>query len=97
MKVTRTALEGVLILEPKVFGDERGFFMESFNQKTFNDVVGCEVTFVQDNQMSLPAKWPRLTLWRATRSFHNLSPTPAWSRPRPGATFRPGAFIREQR
>jgi len=49
MKVTRTALEGVLILEPKVFGDERGFFMESFNQKTFNDVVGCEVTFVQDN------------------------------------------------
>ena len=39
MKVTRTALEGVLILEPKVFGDERGFFMESFNQKAFNDAA----------------------------------------------------------
>jgi len=49
MKVTKTAIEGVLILEPKVFGDERGFFMESFNQKAFNDAVGHEVTFVQDN------------------------------------------------
>ena len=49
MKVTRTALEGVLILEPKVFGDERGFFMESFNQKAFNDAVGDDVCFVQDN------------------------------------------------
>ena len=49
MKVTKTAIEGVLILEPKVFGDERGFFMESFNQKAFNDAVGHEVAFVQDN------------------------------------------------
>lgn len=49
MKVTKTAIEGVLILEPKVFGDERGFFMESFNQKTFNDAVGHDVSFVQDN------------------------------------------------
>lgn len=49
MKVTKTAIEGVLILEPKVFGDERGFFMESFNQKAFNVAVGSEVTFVQDN------------------------------------------------
>ncbi|HJW11714.1 MAG TPA: dTDP-4-dehydrorhamnose 3,5-epimerase [Albitalea sp.] len=49
MKVTRTALEGVLILEPRVFGDERGFFMESFNQKAFNEAVGHEVSFVQDN------------------------------------------------
>jgi dTDP-4-dehydrorhamnose 3,5-epimerase len=49
MKVTRTALEGVLILEPKVFGDERGFFMESFNQTAFNEAVGHEVAFVQDN------------------------------------------------
>jgi dTDP-4-dehydrorhamnose 3,5-epimerase len=49
MKVTRTAIEGVLILEPKVFGDERGFFMESFNQKAFNEAVGDEVIFVQDN------------------------------------------------
>ena len=49
MKVTETAIPGVLILEPKVFGDERGFFMESFNQRAFNDAVGDETTFVQDN------------------------------------------------
>ncbi|MEY2892514.1 MAG: dTDP-4-dehydrorhamnose 3,5-epimerase [Pseudomonadota bacterium] len=49
MQVTRTAIEGVLILEPKVFGDERGFFMESFNQEAFNAAVGHEVKFVQDN------------------------------------------------
>jgi dTDP-4-dehydrorhamnose 3,5-epimerase len=49
MKVTRTAIEGVLILEPKVFGDERGFFFESFNQRAFNEAVGHEVHFVQDN------------------------------------------------
>ena len=49
MKVTRTAIEGVLILEPKAFGDERGFFMESFNEKVFNEAVGHEVNFVQDN------------------------------------------------
>jgi dTDP-4-dehydrorhamnose 3,5-epimerase len=49
MNVITTAIEGVLILEPKVFGDARGFFMESFNQKTFNEAVGDEVVFVQDN------------------------------------------------
>ena len=49
MQVTKTAIEGVLILEPKVFGDTRGFFMESFNQKTFNEAVGREISFVQDN------------------------------------------------
>jgi dTDP-4-dehydrorhamnose 3,5-epimerase len=49
MKVTRTAIDGVLIFEPKVFGDERGFFMESFNQKAFDEAVGHSVCFVQDN------------------------------------------------
>ncbi len=49
MQVTRTAIEGVLVLEPKVFGDERGFFIESFNQQAFNDAVGHAVDFVQDN------------------------------------------------
>ena len=49
MKVTKTAIEGVLILEPKVFGDDRGFFMESFSQKAFDEAVGHEVRFVQDN------------------------------------------------
>ncbi|HFP9649674.1 TPA: dTDP-4-dehydrorhamnose 3,5-epimerase, partial [Escherichia coli] len=39
----------VLIFEPKVFGDERGFFMESFNQKVFEEAVGRKVEFVQDN------------------------------------------------
>jgi dTDP-4-dehydrorhamnose 3,5-epimerase len=50
MKITRTAIDGVLIIEPKVFGDERGFFFESFNQKAFDDAVGAHVEFVQDNQ-----------------------------------------------
>jgi dTDP-4-dehydrorhamnose 3,5-epimerase len=49
MKVTPTELPGVLVLEPKVFGDARGFFMESFNQRTFDQAVGHEVKFVQDN------------------------------------------------
>jgi dTDP-4-dehydrorhamnose 3,5-epimerase len=49
MKVTPTAIEGVLVLEPRVFGDERGFFLESYNQKAFDDAVGHEVRFVQDN------------------------------------------------
>ena len=49
MKVTPTAIEGVLIIEPKVFGDERGFFFESFNQRAFNEAVGHTVDFVQDN------------------------------------------------
>ena len=49
MKVTTTAIEGLLILEPQVYGDERGFFLESFNQKLFDDAIGREVRFVQDN------------------------------------------------
>jgi len=49
MQVTRTAIDDVLVLEPKRFGDERGFFMESFNAATFNGIVGHDVEFVQDN------------------------------------------------
>jgi dTDP-4-dehydrorhamnose 3,5-epimerase len=49
MKVTPTAIPDVLIIEPKVFGDSRGFFYESFNQKAFNDATGLNETFVQDN------------------------------------------------
>ena len=49
MKVTPTAIDGVVILEPKVFGDERGFFLESFNQQAFNQAVGQDTCFVQDN------------------------------------------------
>jgi dTDP-4-dehydrorhamnose 3,5-epimerase len=49
MKVIETALKDVLILEPKVFGDERGFFFESWNQNTFKEVAGVNERFVQDN------------------------------------------------
>ena len=49
MKVTPTAIADVLIIEPKVFGDARGFFYESFNQKAFNDATGTDHQFVQDN------------------------------------------------
>ena len=50
MKVTRTDLPGVLLLEPRVFQDERGFFLESYNRRTFRDATGVDVEFVQDNQ-----------------------------------------------
>lgn len=49
MNVIKTAIPDVLIYEPKVFGDERGFFFESFNHKLFEEAVGYPVTFVQDN------------------------------------------------
>lgn len=49
MKVTATALPEVLVIEPKVFGDARGFFFESFNQKTFQEATGVTLPFVQDN------------------------------------------------
>ncbi len=49
LKVTPTAIPEVLIMEPKVFGDDRGFFFESFNQNEFNQVTGSEIQFVQDN------------------------------------------------
>lgn len=51
MKITTTAIEGVVILEPKVFGDERGYFFESFSQREFEEKV-CKTTFVQDNESS---------------------------------------------
>lgn len=50
MKVTPTPIPEVMIIEPKVFGDARGFFFESFNQKAFNETTGLDVKFVQDNQ-----------------------------------------------
>jgi len=47
--VTRTAIDDVLIIEPKVFDDGRGFFLESFNQRAFADATGVTLDFVQDN------------------------------------------------
>jgi len=49
MKITPLAIPDVLLIEPKVFGDERGFFFESFNQQRFNEVTGLDLQFVQDN------------------------------------------------
>ncbi len=49
MKAIQMAIPDVVLFEPRVFGDERGFFFESFNQKVFDEVVGRPVTFVQDN------------------------------------------------
>ncbi len=49
LKITPTALPEVVILEPNVFFDDRGFFLESFNARAFNEVVGVPTSFVQDN------------------------------------------------
>lgn len=49
MRVTKTEIPDVLILEPKVFGDDRGFFYESFNKKVLLDIAGIDEEFVQDN------------------------------------------------
>lgn len=49
MKVTSFAIPEVVLIEPKVFGDERGFFFESFNQARFEETVGRKINFVQDN------------------------------------------------
>jgi dTDP-4-dehydrorhamnose 3,5-epimerase len=49
MKVTRTAIPDVMLIEPKVFGDSRGFFYESFNERAFAEATGVTTRFVQDN------------------------------------------------
>ena len=49
MKVTPTAIPDLLILEPRIFGDDRGFFFESFNARCFTELTGVEAAFVQDN------------------------------------------------
>jgi dTDP-4-dehydrorhamnose 3,5-epimerase len=49
MKITSTPIPGVLIVDPKIFSDGRGFFFESFNHKVFREITGVDVNFVQDN------------------------------------------------
>jgi dTDP-4-dehydrorhamnose 3,5-epimerase len=49
MKATATPIPGVMVMEPRVFGDERGFFLESFNHQAFADATGVDTGFVQDN------------------------------------------------
>lgn len=68
MNVIKTAIPDVLIIEPKVFGDERGFFFESFNQAKFEAAVGRKVNFVQDNH-SKSAKG-------VLRGLHYQNPNP---------------------
>ncbi|MBR3411449.1 MAG: dTDP-4-dehydrorhamnose 3,5-epimerase [Bacteroidales bacterium] len=50
MEVIKTSIPGVLIIEPRVFGDSRGYFFESFNLREFTEKVGFDVSFVQDNE-----------------------------------------------
>lgn len=49
MKATRLKLPDLVLLEPKVFGDDRGFFLESYNRRVFQEATGIDVDFVQDN------------------------------------------------
>lgn len=55
MTVKETKLKGCFVIEPKIFEDERGYFFESFNQDRFNQAIGAEVNFIQDNE-SLSSK-----------------------------------------
>ena len=50
MEIVKTKIDGLLIIEPKVFGDARGYFYESFNAREFAEKTGLDVTFVQDNE-----------------------------------------------
>ena len=49
MKFTKTNIEGLVIIEPTVFGDERGYFLETYNEKQFEEFIG-KISFVQDNE-----------------------------------------------
>ena len=67
MKVTPTAIADLLIIEPKVFGDARGFFFESFNQKAFNEATGLNLNFVQDNHSLAAMAWAGYAWFPKTR------------------------------
>lgn len=49
MQITETGLQGLLVIQPRVFEDERGFFLESYNHQRYEDAIGCRLSFVQDN------------------------------------------------
>lgn len=65
MNIIKTDIEGVVIIEPKVFGDSRGYFFESYSQRDFNSLVG-EVNFVQDNESK--------SCYGVIRGFHFQKP-----------------------
>lgn len=50
MEIETTPIKDCFIIQPKIFGDERGYFFESFNQKQFEELIGMKINFVQDNQ-----------------------------------------------
>jgi len=50
MTITPTPIEGLIVLTPRIFNDDRGYFFESFNERTFWDAVGVKIQFVQDNE-----------------------------------------------
>lgn len=52
MEITQFGIEGLLLLKPKIFGDDRGYFIESYNNKKFNELTGLDIMFVQDNESS---------------------------------------------
>jgi len=66
MEIIKSELNGILLLKPSIFGDDRGVFFESFNQAVFNALVGSEIDFVQDNQ-SISKK-------NVLRGFHFQAP-----------------------
>jgi dTDP-4-dehydrorhamnose 3,5-epimerase len=63
MKSTPLAIPDVIVFEPKVFGDDRGFFFESFNHRQFEDAVGKSVQFVQDIAVDIRKNSPRFGKW----------------------------------
>jgi dTDP-4-dehydrorhamnose 3,5-epimerase len=90
MQATRTAIADVFLLEPRVFGDERGFFYESFNARAFAQATGADVQFVQDNH-SKSAK-------NVLRGLHYQSEQPQGKlvRVTTGAVFDVAVDIRPQ-
>ena len=50
MEVIKTDIDGVLILEPRIFNDQRGYFFESYNHRAFCEAIGRDINFVQDNE-----------------------------------------------
>lgn len=72
MEVVNTAIEGVYIIEPRVFGDARGYFFESFNEREFAEKIGKSVRFVQDNES--------LSCYGVLRGLHFQQPPYAQSK-----------------
>lgn len=72
MEVIKTAIKGVYIIEPHVFGDSRGYFFESFNSRDFSDKIGIQIAFVQDNES--------MSRYGVVRGLHFQSPPYAQSK-----------------